>query len=167
MLSFKNFLLESLKTQLPDPPLTDSDGDGIPDWDIDGDGNPDYDLINPSPISDLDFFLGEPETQQWLSTLGRKPGSWSQIPYGDHDGDGIPNVNDPQSGSYDPNHELSDYDLDGTLNINDPFHPTYQEDHPDSDMDGDGIINKDDPDADGDGMPDDEDDDDFIEGQVA
>lgn len=38
MLSFKKFLLESLATQLPDPPLTDSDGDGIPDLDVDGDG---------------------------------------------------------------------------------------------------------------------------------
>lgn len=70
---------------------------------------------------------------------------------GDEDGDGIPDINDPDHPDYDPYHPNSDFDGDGTTNFND------------SDDDDDGIFDDEDPepyvpDDAGDGGGDDDDD---------
>jgi hypothetical protein len=123
MLSFKQFLIE--KAQSPERAL----GTTVV--------LPDDDIEHPTIQHTI---------QQWMQQLGRRPSSWGQWPYGDHDGDGIPNVNDPDSGSYDDAHPESDPDRDGTLNVNDPDSRSYNDAHPDSDQDLDGTPNWMDPD---------------------
>jgi hypothetical protein len=79
----------------------------------------------------------------WSNVLVAK--TWQEIDPNDVDGDGIPNINDPDHPDYDPNHPDSDPDgdglknkddpddnNDGILDINDPNHPDYDPDHPDS-----------------------------------
>ena len=85
----------------------------------------------------------------------------------DIDGDGIPNINDPDHPDYNPadpnsdpdddgipNSTDPDDDGDGTPDVNDPDHPDYNSADPGSDPDGDGTPNSTDPDDDGDGTPD-------------
>jgi hypothetical protein len=167
MLSFKQFLIE--KAQSPESEVGTSvilpNGET---WTV-------VDTVTP------DDYIEDPTIQQWMQQLGRRPSSWGQWPYGDHDGDGIPNINDRDSGSYNPVHPESDQDLDGIPNWMDPNFPghdtmfddddgdgiinlddedsdDYMPGHPLADPDGDGVPNDSDPDDDNDGILDDDDD---------
>ncbi len=122
-----------------------------PNWEIDR-PIPIWDV----PPTIIDGGYDDPATfemdQAWLLRLqdqrgwdggDNNPLNWLP-PYnitGDPDGDGVINLFD------------LDDDGDGIPDINDPDHPAYDPTHPDSDMDCDGIKNSDDPDMDGDGIP--------------
>jgi hypothetical protein len=127
---------------------SDFDGDGIPnqeDFDDDNDFIPD--------CAEYDDFSGDP--------AGRPP---RETDFLDDDGDGCPNINDPDSQDFDPWHPNSDYDGDGIPNQLDPdddndmMDDNVDPDHPAYDaldLDGDGIPDAADTDDDGDGVPDD------------
>jgi hypothetical protein len=162
-------------------PNSDWDDDGIPnkdDPDWDGDGIPNCEdtgwpddpcqmIIPPSWCND-NSTPGGTETGLGGGIGGGGGGGLNPCWLRDDDGDGIPNVNDPDSVCFDPFHPDSDRDCDGIPNNqdpdddddgiwdqNDPDGPDYNPVDPGSDFDGDGIINADDCDDDGDGLCDD------------
>ena len=127
---------EDGKADITDGPLTnDTDGDGIPDAvdpDIDGDGvnNSDEKAAGTDPYN--------PDTDG----DGTKDGDE------DTDGDGKPNKDE----SNPDEDKITDKDGDGIPDIIDKD----DQDGPKGDKDGDGIINEEDPDADGDGVSNDD-----------
>ncbi|XP_055590758.1 serine-aspartate repeat-containing protein F-like [Uranotaenia lowii] len=158
----------------PDSKMTanDLDGDGIPndqDDDDDNDGIPDAE----DPDDDNDGVLDEADNDDDNDGVPDSEDHDAKSKGNDLDGDGIPNDQDTDDDNDGiPDTEDTDDDNDGVPDVldtdddNDGIPDVRDKDSPvtHNDLDGDGIPNEQDDDDDGDGIPDAEDDDDDNDG---
>ncbi|WP_452222394.1 T9SS type B sorting domain-containing protein, partial [Lacinutrix salivirga] len=130
----------------------DCDGDGVPNGDelFPPDGEEPTDPTNPCDFLIADVSL--PQSPEWVEgdCDNDNVSNGDELPFGDTDGDGLPNFNDPDDDN--DGVDTINEDYGNTNPDNGPFDPTGDDDPTNDDTDGDGIPDYLDVDDDNDGI---------------